>query len=974
MRAQSTGWPFAVLLAALCALPLGAAERGFPLITVYPAEVHKGGPQTFAVAQDPRGVLYFGNLHGLMTYDGAWWRMMALPDDQVALSVASDNRGRVAVGMVNDFGYVDGDHLQSLLPRLPADKRELGEVRAICNTSAGFLFVSERRLLMWDGRSLRIAAELDPDKGRRDCYAEGAHVYVYGADGLRQFDAGTFALSPPLLKGNIDAVVGNGTELLVAVRDQGFFTIGDAPHPASGHLLPASGEKGNPPSPSLPLSPPAGRGWRAAPGEGPSVSEFSPAASEWMKKKTVTGASRLADGRIVIATRQHGVAIVDARGEIEQFITDSAGLPDAVISATFLDREGSVWLAMEGPIARLDVASPVTIFDARRGLKGGAADVTRFQGQLYVATSHGLHHIDEHGAAQRIEGIRDAWRVLPVDDELIIGSGRGIYHGRANGNFETILERDGEFYDLHRSSADPSRIWVAQRHGIGSIRRANGKWTYEGLVPGVPEYIGSVLEVNGVVWAGSSFNGAVRVRDPKGAKPQVQTFGDGETNVFRIGDRVVTVRTPGAIFTVDKNDKLIPDPQLGHIQSPPMFFAMVQDQRGDLWINSIPPRVFERQPDGSFAREGKPLVTVTAADIQTLRADSDGTVWFASDKGLFRYEPVASPALAAPQPPPLILAKPALVLKHNFGRLRIEFAPVSYRPGVEYQYRLDPIDEDWSRWTDQPFIDYTTLSANDYMFRLRARGPSLLPSAERRWAFTVLPPWYRTRWAWALWILLALAAVVLFTRIRTTSLRRQAERLRARVTEKTAELQETVLLLEQANTRLEALSLEDDLTGIANRRYFERALADEWNRARRREQPLALILLDLDHFKDLNDRRGHPAGDDCLRRVGAFLAETVRRSGEVVARYGGEEFAILLPGVDADGAIRFADTLREGIERLGSVTASCGVAAIIPTTETSDQLVAGADRALYAAKHSGRNCVRVADESTTGTWLRDASA
>ncbi len=944
MRAQF------ILLGVLCALSAGAAERGFPLITVYPAEVHKGGPQTFAVAQDPRGVLYFGNLHGLMTYDGAWWRMMALPDDQVALSVASDSRGRVAVGMVNDFGYVDGDHLQSLLPRLPADKRELGEVRSICSTPAGFLFVSERRLLMWDGRSLRIAGELDPEKGRRDCYAEDAHVYVYGADGLRQFDPGTFALSAPLLEGNIDAVIGvvrasgappptgapearTTPALLAAVRDQGFFTIG-----ATG------------PQP------------------------FSPAASEWMKKKTVTGACRLADGRLVIATRQHGVAIVDARGGIEQFITDSAGLPDAVISATFLDREGSVWLAMEGPIARLDAASPVTIFDARRGLKGGAADVARFQGQLYVATSHGLHHIDEHGAAQRIEGIRDAWRVLPVDDELIIGSGRGIYHGGANGNFETILEREGEFYDLHRSQADPSRIWVAQRHGIGSIRRTNGKWTYEGLVPGVPEYIGSVLEVNGVVWAGSSFNGAIRVRDPKGAKPQVQTFGDGETNVFRIGDRVITVRTPGAIFTVDKNDRLVPDPQLGHIQSPPMFFAVVQDQRGDLWINSIPPRVFERQPDGTFAREGKPLVTVTAADIQTLRADSDGAVWFASDKGLFRYEPLAAPAAADRQPPPLVLNKPALVLKHDFGRLRIEFAPVSYRPGVEYQYRLDPIDGDWSRWTEQPFIDYTTLAANDYLFRIRARGPSLLPSAERRWAFTVLPPWYRTRWALALWSLLAIAGIVLFTRIRTASLRRQAETLRARVTEKTAELQETVLLLEQANTRLEALSLEDDLTGIANRRYFERALADEWNRARRREQPLALILLDLDHFKDLNDRRGHPAGDDCLRRVGAFLAETVRRSGEVVARYGGEEFAILLPGVDADGAIRFAETLREGIERLGSVTASCGVAAIIPTTETADQLVAGADRALYAAKHSGRNCVRVADESTTGTWLRDASA
>jgi diguanylate cyclase (GGDEF)-like protein len=315
--------------------------------------------------------------------------------------------------------------------------------------------------------------------------------------------------------------------------------------------------------------------------------------------------------------------------------------------------------------------------------------------------------------------------------------------------------------------------------------------------------------------------------------------------------------------------------------------------------------------------------------------------------------------------------------------MRIEFAPVSYRPGVSYQYRLDPIDAGWSAWTDQPFIDYTTLEANDYTFRLRARGPAMIVGEETRWSFAVLPPWYRTLWANALLALLLIGVVLTVFRVRTRALRNQAELLRARVAEQTAELQQTVKLLEVANTQLEALSLEDDLTGIANRRSFERALADEWNRARRHEQPLALVLLDLDHFKDLNDRRGHPAGDDCLRKVGAFLAEAIKRSGEVVARYGGEEFAILLPGVEADIAIRVAETLRDGIERLAipygpgakRMTASCGVAAMTPrSTLAAENLVASADRALYAAKHSGRNCVRLADETTTGTWLRDVSA
>jgi diguanylate cyclase (GGDEF)-like protein len=461
---------------------------------------------------------------------------------------------------------------------------------------------------------------------------------------------------------------------------------------------------------------------------------------------------------------------------------------------------------------------------------------------------------------------------------------------------------------------------------------------------------------------------------------------------------VVFVRANGEILQIDTQNGFIPDPILGHITAPRGFFIVAGDPRGSIWINSTPPRVFDRQPDGTYAREGKPLVSVTAADIQNVRTMPDGEVWFASDKGVFRYEPRATPAVVAPQPPPLIQRVMAgkervllngvsqggrTKLRHNFGRMRIEFAPASYRPGVSYQYRLDPIDAGWSVWTDEPFIDYTTLGANDYTFRLRARGPAMIAGAETRWSFAVLPPWYRTLWANALLALLVVGVVLAVFRVRTRALRNQAERLRARVAEQTAELQQTVQLLEAANVQLEALSLEDDLTGIANRRSFERALADEWNRARRHEQPLALVLLDLDHFKDLNDRRGHPAGDDCLRRVGAFLAESIKRSGEIVARYGGEEFAILLPGVESDIAIRVAETLRDGIERLSipygpgarRMTASCGVASMTPrSTLSADNLVASADRALYAAKHSGRNCVRLADETTTGTWLRDVSA
>lgn len=964
---MSTIWSRTLCVLLLLAFRAGAAERGFPLITVYPPETHKAGPQTFDITQDGRGVLHFGNLHGLVTYDGAWWELHKLPNEQVPLSVASDARGSIALGLMNDLGYLARDAqgslaYHSLLDTLPADQRQVGDVRSICATPAGFLYVAEKSLLLWNGGAVKRLAAFAPADAPRGCSSEGADVLLRGPKGLHKLDLQTLRVSPAGLGQRVVQILRRADKTAIAVtRDDGLFVV------TNGTATP-----------------------------------FAPAVKAWLAGKLVTGGTRLRDGRLVVTTRQHGLVIFTAAGEIEQVIAAGSGLPDAVLSEAFVDREGALWLAMEGPIVRINLTAPVTVFDARGGVRGGAGDVAQFGGKLYTATTHGLFEIGARGDAKRLEPMEEgAWRVLAVDGELLAGTVKGIYRVTAGGPLEHILEMERELYDMHRSSTDPSRIWIAFGDGVGSIRRAGGAWTFEGLVPGVEQEIASVVEHGGVLWCGTVFNGILQVVDPRGAKPRVRQFGTNEMNVFPVAGRPVFVRATGEVVQIRRDGQLEPDARLGHLKAPRGFFVIGEDARGNVWINSTPPRVFERKADGTYAAEGRPLVSVTAADIQNIRTTPDGAIWFASDKGLFRYDPSAAGEVFAAQPRPLIrramrgetqvlfggaTSKPSetVTLPHNFGRIRVEFAPASYRPGVEYQYRLDPIDDAWSEWTAQPFIDYTTLAANDYTFRLRARGAGSAPSAEASWSFAVLSPWYASRWAYGLWILLAVAIVLLVIRARTGALQRQAERLRAKVTEKTAELQETVKLLEAANAQLEALSLEDDLTGIANRRYFERALADEWNRARRHEQMLALILLDLDHFKDLNDRRGHPAGDDCLRRVGGFLSESVRRSGEVVARYGGEEFAILLPGVDGDGAIRVAEALRDGIERLAipygngttrRVTASCGVAALQPAPNAaSDTLVASADRALYAAKHSGRNCVRVADGTTTGTWLRPASA
>lgn len=174
--------------------------------------------------------------------------------------------------------------------------------------------------------------------------------------------------------------------------------------------------------------------------------------------------------------------------------------------------------------------------------------------------------------------------------------------------------------------------------------------------------------------------------------------------------------------------------------------------------------------------------------------------------------------------------------------------------------------------------------------------------------------------------------------------------------------------LVRLHKELEELSSKDDLTGIANRRMFNVILEKEWGRARRNRQPLSLILLDIDYFKQYNDHYGHIQGDNCLKRVSGVLSSTALRSTDFIARFGGEEFVLILPDTDAGSAEIIAEKCRRLIleQRIAHekstispiLTVSIGVGTIIPTPAAEPiAFIETVDRRLYKAKQKGRNCV-----------------
>lgn len=996
-----------LLAAAAHAAPGDAWERGSDAAF---GHGFASDPGTMDITQDAAGFLWIATQAGLQRWDGYRLRTYtgdlavrgALPDSYL-LSLLADSRGRLWVG-TNAAGLVRYDPVHDRFDTAlgPGQALTRNSVYALAEDGRGGLWIGTGggldQLDIASGSVLPSArsalARSLPDGAVRALLPGADGTLWAGTEhGLYRLDPG----APRFVAVALPTVEGETPIVRRLARDEaGRIWIGTHVH---GVFVAEPGA-----STARPLRALLG----AAGGAG---------------TETVTGLAAADDGEMWIGFSGEGILRVDTRrwqARRERHEEHGGGsLADDDVGALYRDARGLVWVGTDtavsfnatrsrgiatwfsgGPaqaISHPNVASALARPDGRvwLGLGDGGIDIVDPQERRVARLRP-----DPAAPRTALPKGRVLVMVPAPDGGVYVGTQRGLYQADASGAHVRRVEVEGR----QATASVWTMAWQGRRLWLGGV---DGLW---GLEPATDGRMRIVAREDGTRLGDQRLTALLPT--PDGA--------------LWVGTWAGVARLDPVTMTVSRVPKEAP----GQVGVPAGYAsALVRDGAGRLWVGVMGAgvRLLEWRGDS-----GEPVVRrVTTKEglpqngVDALVLDGQGAVWASTDDGIARIAPdtlavraygaaqgagirtywtgagaltpdghvlfggsggitIVDPAQAVVSDYPVGLAvtevrlgdapplhsyplgpqAPTLVVEPGRRSLLVEFAALDFvaPQARRYQYRMTGVDTGWvDADAARRIAGYTNLPPGDHLLELRTAPAGGAWSQPVRLALRVEPRWHEILWvrgALALAVAGLLAGAV---RGWLVLLRRRQRMLEGLVAERTLQLQESQKQLEQ-------LAYYDGLSGLANRRLFNDELRSHFAHLARRGTPFALLLIDLDFFKQVNDTLGHDAGDAVLVAVAARLVEAVRETDRV-ARLGGDEFAVLLPDlVDAAGiaaiCARIHASVNQPIPHAQSplhVNASIGVACAPSNATTPDTLYKAADLALYEAKAAGRGCWRLAE-------------
>lgn len=819
-----------LLLTSFLIFSIGAfAQEYFPPIHNY--SVHDYGkdrnPENWCVVQDPRGVMYFGNGNGVLEYDGRKWEFILVKPGSFVTALATDSAGVIYAGTYGDFGYLKPNtfgqlEYVSLLDKLSEEEAYFGEVWRIFTTKETVYFQSYQNIVIYD-----IATEEVEVVFPRDDFFGTFHTsfYVDGQFYARERDVGLITIED------------GKTKLLKGTEDFAGFGVFGMHKLKDDSLLIVTQELGL---------------WKWKNG---AMRQLPEANDQNFVEYGVFGSIELSDGNFAVNTFTEGMKIMNADGKILKTVDRSKGMRSNEVKSLFQDRDDNIWAALGNGIAKINYHSPLSYFNEKSGIEGNVQSMYRFKDRLYVGTSFGLFveniEVDRTRAFKSITKLRtQVWDFCEVNGVLYIASSDGIYKTDGSGNYLFLNSHNA---NVITQVVGTNYFLVGGHDGISAYdANFNEIWKYEDMM--ISSYSGflSVIkdpQFENTYWFGTLNNGAFRVRFENGRfKGENYTDADGlidnkTTKPMVFQGQSVFGTTQGVYSFIHEDDmgfddtlKEYPDYYRGMFDGYPIYdssftakmFALAE-ATDRTWYSAEDKIGYYDLQKKEFIN--RPFWGVDFGRINEFYLEDNSILWIGCADGLIRYEEnnkksyhsgfsalirkftingdstIFSGAFTD-EKGQLLINQPEeneIEIDFDFNDVYFSFSAPYFEDDhlPEYSFVLEGYGEEWSPWSEKTEANFTNLVEGDYCFKVRARNIYGTISEEASFKFKILPPWYRTTWAYFMYALVFILILFIGVRISSLRLKRKNQKLEEIVAERTKEIKQKNEVLQHQKQEIE---------------------------------------------------------------------------------------------------------------------------------------------------------------------------
>jgi len=749
---------------------------GVPNIHNYQKKDYRGGTQTWSIAQDQRGYMYFANNNGLITFDGNTWQTYRMPNASIVRSVYIDKKDKIYVGAYNELGKLEVNKkgtsvYRSLKKLIPAAYTNFDDIWNISAFNDQTVFQSYVSAFFFKNDSF-VSVIKAPERFQNSFEVFGRLYFNDIREGLLEYKSSGLTKLEGFekLKGEeIQSLLPfrGGSSIMICTLNQGVFIF-----------------------------------------DGYQLTEWKVTANSILKRNQIFSTTLIQDNYIAFGTIQDGVYILDEYGTIIQHINRLTGLQNNTILKTYADREQNLWLGLDNGIDYLNINSPITFIHESDGIGAGYACIIN-QGKIYLGTNQGLFVKDWENEFSEtkfrlIPGTNgQVWHLGVYDGILLCGHNNGTY--QIDGEKSKLISKIPGAWKYYKPKRFPGYLICGTYSGLIYFRKQNNQWVYVDQIKGFNESCRVFEEdENGDLWMSHGFKGIYKIEFSEKIA-QINKFrffthedglpGDYNLNVFRIKGKIIVTSNKG-IYTYNPiKDHFESSGFFNQLFSPYQDISYLnEDKEGNIWctfwdLGKQSTGLFRIQEDKTYKNISAPFGLLTnrfLSGFEFIYPYSDKDVFYSMEEGFARYSPhnnfnqstefntfinramaiyLDSTFYTGNKNSAVSQSKTADGISTNESTYSFPFKDNSFRftytspaynnhDNIEFSYKLQGFSDKWSVWSSTTFAEYLNLPTGNYTFSIKARNQLGIESTTDELVFTINPPWYKSYYAYAVYLIL----------------------------------------------------------------------------------------------------------------------------------------------------------------------------------------------------------------------------